>query len=101
MRITYCDLCGAPIQKRIYRLIECDYVENKTVNLDAEAQDFIDKTAGWNELEHEVCSTCKDIIRQIFKKRMIGMIKLAADLKTIYEIPVKEEAKLPKKKTDK
>ena len=99
MNVIYCDLCSNPIKGKKWRM------QWEKYSLEAEFTP-LKGTFSQVEKEKEVCPTCKLIIDQIFKKRMVGVIKLASDLKTIYEMPVKiptqkkdNEKKNKKKKT--
>lgn len=92
MQISLCDLCGNPIKHKHFVLTTFEYTEVQKPN----PNDFEDlssyyRQSGWNkEKEVEICETCKSIIDKIFEKRMKGILKLADDLKTIYDSPAKE-----------
>lgn len=94
MKVTYCDLCGQPIKDKKIRLLVTEYYEREYYNKDSEAINPYQRDTGWSkQKEVEICATCKEIIDNIFKKRMIGIIKLAQDLKHIYEVPEKDKDK--------
>lgn len=95
MQVTYCDLCGLPIKHMQFNLIIAEFRSCPIANFNTEADEnaYYQHKRFEKELEKEVCETCKHIIDQIFEKRMIGVLKLANDLKTIYNQPVKIKKK--------
>lgn len=105
MHVEFCDLCGNPIKYPIFYLTITEYKYSPIVNFNTETNEnaYQFKKEYVKESEKEICATCHDIHNKIFEKRMIGIIKLANDLKTIYQLPTKEHnnGKNKKKKTDK
>jgi hypothetical protein len=101
MNVSYCDLCGNPIKHKHFVLTISEYVivpESNYSPTDSDLTAYY-KQSGWaKEKEVEICDTCKSIIDKIFEKRMKGIIKLADDLKTIYDIPAKKRKKKDKDK---
>jgi len=82
MIVTYCDLCGCPIREEVISLNISEFMGDNN-------DSFSNSKGKYNTSEYEICSTCKNIIFEIFKKRMIGILKLSSDLKTIYNLPNK------------
>ena len=108
MKVIFCDLCALPIKEKKYKLTISVYYEQPTANFETEAEGstYYMKKGFIEEKTVEICEKCKEIIDQIFEKRMKGIIKLSEDLQTIYDQPVKEpeykkEQKKKKDKTDK
>jgi len=84
MKVVYCDLCGSPIKQIKYLLKYFKYHVNEETDSPSRFNSF-------SSSEKEICETCKEMIDNIFKLRMEGILKLAKDLKTIYQMPVKNK----------
>lgn len=99
MKVEFCDLCGNPMKPDTSCTLYATSFDVRMPNIDdfESNEDYVRAYLQYLKyLEKEIkeiCPTCKNIIDQIFSKRMIGILKLAKDLKTIYELPTKDETK--------
>ena len=88
MRADFCDLCGQPMKEDLMWILYLSPPRQTNT------EDYVSYLARIEKESKEICPTYKIIFDRIFEKRMIGILKLANDLKTIYDMQVKE----PKRK---
>lgn len=90
MKVIYCDLCGSPIKEVKWILLCTKYT--------VDSEDSYNNNVFQHKDNQEICDNCKHLIDQIFKYRMEGILKIAKDLKHIYELPTKESKSNKKNK---
>lgn len=92
MQIIYCDTCGCPIKNRRFVLMTAEYRD--TFNDENYGNSY---NKGFvKETTKEICEICHTIIGQLLEHRMISLLRLSEDCRTLYEIPAKEHKRRKK-----
>ena len=98
-KVNYCDFCGVPLKESKYYVLHI--VSATDVPHYDNIEEYYQQVAKVEKEVKELCSTCKEVIEQIFNLRKERIGELADEIMGLYQKPTKNPPHNDKRKDKK